>query len=68
MNETVYKMSGSVDITIGFLADTHNVEPGEILSSLSAHHPAIIAIAGDILVGYRPQGDEPIVRSQENVL
>ena len=68
MKESVYKMSGSVDITIGLLADTHNVEPGEILSSLSAHHPDIIAIAGDILVGYRPQGDEPIVSDQENVL
>lgn len=68
MKETVYKINGSVDITIGLLADTHNVEPGEILSSLYSHRPDIIAIAGDLLVGYRPQGDEPIVRSQENVL
>ncbi len=68
MKETVYKINGSVDITIGLLADTHNVEPGEILSSLYSHRPDIIAIAGDMLVGYRPQGDEPIVRSQENVL
>lgn len=68
MRETLYKINGSVDITIGLLADTHNAEPGEILSSLSAHHPDIIAIAGDILVGYRPSNDEPVVTEQENVL
>lgn len=68
MREALYKINGSVDITIGLLADTHNAEPGEILSSLSAHHPDIIAIAGDILVGYRPSNDEPVVTEQENVL
>lgn len=68
MRETLYKINGSVDITIGLLADTHNAEPGEILSSLSAHHPDIVAIAGDILVGYRPSNDEPVVTEQENVL
>ena len=68
MREALYKINGSADITIGLLADTHNAEPGEILSSLSAHHPDIIAIAGDILVGYRPSNDEPVVTEQENVL
>ena len=68
MREALYKINGSGDITIGLLADTHNAEPGEILSSLSAHHHDIIAIAGDILVGYRPSNDEPVVTEQENVL
>ena len=68
MREALYKINGSADITIGLLADTHNAEPGEILSSLSAHHPDIIAIAGDILVGSRPSNDEPVVTEQENVL
>lgn len=68
MKETVYRIPAPVRFSIALLADTHNVEPGAILSSLSAHRPDIIAIAGDMLVGHRPSSDDPIVSDQENVL
>ena len=54
MKETVYYISAPVHINISLLADTHNTNPAPILASLRTHQPQLIAIAGDILVGYRP--------------
>lgn len=68
MKETLYRIPASLSFSIALLTDTHNTDPAENVSSLQAHHPNIIAIAGDILIGYRPEGDELIVKEQENVL
>lgn len=68
MKETIYKLSGGVSITIALIADTHNIKPAQILISLSSHRPDIIAITGDLLIGYRPSDDEPIVSKQKNVM
>ena len=68
MKETVYQISAGVRLSIALIADTHNVDPSSILSSLQVHHPDIIAIAGDLLIGYRPDDENLIVKQQENVL
>ena len=54
--------------SITLLADTHNTDTAPILASLQVRRPDIVAIAGDILIGYRPENDNLIVKSQENVL
>ena len=68
MKETKYRISGRIKLTVALLTDSHNTDYAPIRASLSSCRPDIIAIAGDILVGYRPQNYELIVRSQENVL
>lgn len=68
MKETVYKIPGLKDLTIALIADFHNTDPTAIISSLSTHHPDLICISGDFLVGYRPKDDGLIVQSQENVV
>ena len=68
MKETVYHISAPAHYSIALLADTHNTDPAPILASLQVHRPDIVAIAGDILIGYRPESDNLIVESQENVL
>ena len=67
MKETVHNIIAPVDMTIALIADFHNADPTDILSSLQAHHPDMIAIAGDFLVGYRP-GENLIVEEQTSVL
>ena len=68
MKETVYHISAPAHFSIALLADTHNTDPAPILASLQVRRPDIVAIAGDILIGYRPESDNLIVESQENVL
>lgn len=68
MKEAVYKLTGSTAISIALIADTHNTNSTPILASLQSHNPDLICIAGDILVGYRPRSDEPIIGDQEHVL
>lgn len=68
MKETVYKLTGDTKLTIALIADTHNTNPAPILASLQSHHLDLICIVGDILVGYRPRSDEPIIGDQEHVL
>lgn len=66
MKETVYRIAGDTNLTIALLADAHNVEPKPILKALSSHQPDIIAIVGDILIGYRQRSNEGCLR--ENTL
>lgn len=68
MKETVYRIPAPVHFSIALLADTHNIAPTDILLSLKTYQPDLICIAGDILIGYRPEGNELIVKEQENVL
>lgn len=68
MRETVYKMTGSVDINLALLSDTHNTDPKPILASLQKHQPQLIAITGDLWVCYKPQGDELTIHEQKNVI
>ena len=68
MKETVYRISAGVRLSIALIADTHNVDPVSILSSLQVHQPNIIAITGDLLIGHRPDDENLIVKQQENVL
>ena len=58
-------------LTIALLSDFHNGGPAVVAAvtdSLRRNQPDMIAIAGDLLVGYRPKSDELIVSAQENVL
>lgn len=68
MKETVYSISSPVNMTIALIADFHNTDPDAIIESLSDHHPDMIAIAGDFLVGYRPQHPGLAIEHQTNVL
>ena len=63
--------SGELHLTIALLSDFHNSGPATataVTDSLRRHRPDIIAIAGDLLVGYRPRSDELMVLEQKNVL
>ena len=68
MKETVYRISAGVRLSIALIADTHNVDPSSILSSLRTYQPELICITGDLLIGHRPDDENLIVESQENVL
>jgi len=67
--KTDYHICAPVRLTIALLTDFHNTEPGPVLASLKAEEPDMICIAGDLLLGYRPEnGNRLIVCEQKNVL
>lgn len=68
MKETVYSIPVSISRTIALVADFHNTDPDPIIRSLSDYQPDMIAIAGDFLVGYRPQYPGLVIEQQTNVL
>ena len=66
MVERTYKLNCPVSIAL--LADFHNGDPSPVISSLQAHRPDLIAIAGDIIYGSQPKSEELVVKEQKNVL
>ncbi len=68
MKETAYKLHAPFHLTIALLSDAHNTDPAPILHSLKTHRPDLICFAGDLFLGRRPEDDNLIVRSQENVM
>lgn len=66
MVETTYRLNCPVSIAL--LADFHNGDPAPVLKSLQAHRPDIIAIAGDLIYGSQPDGNDLVVQKQANVL
>jgi len=68
MKETVYNLAAPVQLRLALVSDTHNVEPSPILASLGKNRPDLICVAGDLLIGKRPEGEGLIVEKQKNVL
>lgn len=68
MKETAYRIAAPIDIMIALVSDFHDSDPGEITNSLCRRRPDMIAIAGDLLVGYRPKDDCLMVEQQRNAL
>ena len=68
MKETVYKIPSSVKRRIALLSDLHNRSFKAVLRSLRRRQPDLIAVTGDLLVGYRPKDNQLIVKSQKKVL
>ncbi len=68
MKETVYRIHSSAHRKIALISDLHNRPYAEVLHSLRHRHPDLIAVTGDLLVGYRPKDNRLIVKSQKYVL
>lgn len=68
MKETVYRIPGGISCRIALLSDLHNRPYSAVLRSLRRRRPDLIAVTGDLLVGYRPKDNQLIVKSQEKVL
>ena len=68
MKETVYRITSSVHRRIALISDLHNRSYSAVIRSLRRRRPDLIAVTGDMLVGYRPKDDRLIVKSQKYVL
>ena len=68
MKETFYRIPASINFRLALLSDLHNRSYGAIIRSLRRRHPDLILVTGDLLVGYRPKGDQLIMESQKHVL
>ena len=66
MVETIYKIAGAPRLAL--LADLHGRPYDHIISSLVAHHPSLVCLAGDFIYGSWPEGDRSPLDTQENVL
>lgn len=74
MVETIYHVSaiaatGPADRKLSFalLTDFHNGDPEPVLRSLDKHRPDFICIAGDLVRGRRPEGEQ-LLDEQKNIL
>ena len=68
MKETVYRIPSSVHRRIALISDLHNRSYSAVIHSLRRRRPDLIAVTGDMLIGYRPKDDRLIVKSQKYVL
>ena len=68
MKETLYTIPAPVSLRLALISDLHNRSYGAIIRSLRRRHPDLIMVTGDLLVGYRPEGDQLIMESQKHVL
>lgn len=66
MLDTIYRISNAPRLAL--LGDLHNHPYSHILSSLRAHRPEIIMIAGDIVYGAHPKDDKSPLDTQINIL
>lgn len=66
MVETTYRIPGAPRLAL--LADLHNHPFSSIISSLAAHRPSMICLAGDFIYGSHPVDDRSPLETQENVL
>ena len=67
MVETFYRIP-ALPVFTAVLADYHNGNPDPILASLRQNRPDLIVIAGDLVYGSRPEGEELIVEKQAGIL
>ena len=68
MRETFYKIPAGSRRLIALISDLHNHSGKDVVRSLRRRHPDLIAVTGDLLVGYLPKDNRLIVKSQKNVL
>lgn len=68
MKSVIYALRAPVRMTIALLTDLHNRPARRVIDSLAAHRPDVICVAGDLISGYAPEGDEAVVRSQRHIL
>ncbi len=68
MKDTIYCIEGAVRFKIALLTDSHNGNPTPMIASLKKNKPGIVCIAGDILIGSRPQGQSLMINRQKNAL
>ena len=66
MVETTYRIPNAPRLAL--LADLHGRDPAPVLSSLAAHRPSLICLAGDFIYGSHPVDDRSPLETQENVL
>lgn len=66
MVETTYHIPGAPRLAL--LADLHGRPYDHIISSLAAHRPSLICLAGDFIYGSHPVDDRSPLEAQENVL
>ena len=66
MVETTYNIPGAPRLAL--LADLHGRPFDHIISSLVAHHPSLVCLAGDFIYGSWPEGDRSPLETQSNVL
>ena len=66
MREVFYRIPGAPKLAL--VTDFHNTRPEPVLRSLAKQRPELIAIAGDVIFGSRPEGDLSPLTTQENVL
>lgn len=66
MVETIYRLPGAPRLAL--LADLHGRPYDLIISSLVAHHPSLVCLAGDFIYGSWPEGDRSPLETQELVL
>lgn len=55
MKESRYKIKSELNTTIALITDTHNRKAEVALQSLQRVAPDLIAVAGDFVLGHRPQ-------------
>ena len=66
MVDTIYRIPGAPRLAL--LADLHGRDPAPVLASVRAHHPSLIAIAGDIVYCRWPEDNTSPLITQSNVI
>ena len=66
MVETTYRIPNAPHLAL--LADLHGRDPAPVISSVAAHRPSLICLAGDFIYGSHPVDDRSPLETQENVL
>lgn len=68
MVETFYTIPGLPVRRVAVASDLHNSPTDEVLRSLRAQRPQLIAIPGDLLLSIQPDNDTLVTQVEENVL
>ncbi len=68
MQETFYRLTAPLELKIALLSDIHDRPFDEIIASISRERPDLIAIAGDIVYGTRPAGQNGKLAETKNAL
>ena len=68
MKETFYKIPVGNRRLIALISDLHNCPGKDVIRSLKRYHPDLIAVTGDMLVGYLPKDNQLILKVQKYVL
>ena len=68
MKERIYRIHKGIPHTVAILSDLHNKNGRAAAESLRQRRPDLIAVTGDLFLGYRAIEGEDLLRTQENVL